>query len=51
VPENDGIYRVSLQGGGGFSTTPEPSTLVSATIGLVSIAGFGWLRRRKAGTV
>lgn len=28
--------------------TPEPSTVISGAMGLVSLAGFGWARRRRA---
>ena len=44
VPENDGIYRISLQGGGGFAGTSEPSTIVTAAIGL---AGAALMARRR----
>ena len=32
-----------------FNVIPEPSSLMLTALGLVSLAGYGWRRRRTAG--
>jgi hypothetical protein len=45
LSEYDFSYRLSAPGGN-FGGVPEPSTLSIFGIGIASIAGYGWLRRK-----
>jgi len=45
LSEYDFSYRLSAPGGT-FGSVPEPSTLTMFGVGIASMAGYGWLRRK-----
>ncbi len=42
----DDIAPLVGPGGGGLNAAPEPTSFTLLSLGLASVAGFGWLRRK-----